>query len=204
MKQFNGFEDAQKSARYSGSARLPKGGYVCKIPGVKFEQGKEGNSDMLRVQFDVAEGDLTGFFKKQYDASNDDNKKYKGQTIVYCPKDDGSEQDGWTKNTFARWTNALEDSNDGYKWDWDEKKWKNKLVGLVFGETGTVIDGKEVVYTDCRYPVAVKEIREGTFKEAPFKAKNGYGGSTAPEATNDGPSDFMNVPDGLEDELPFK
>ena len=202
MKPFSGFEDAQKNARYVGSARLPKGGYVCTILGVKYEKGENGNSDYLRVQFDVAEGDLKGFFQSQYEANKNEDKKYKGQTMVYLPKDDGSEKDGWTKNSFARWTNALEDSNDGYKWDWDEKKWKNKLIGLVFGETGTVIDGKEVVYTDCRYPVSVKEIREGTFKEAPFKSKNDYGGAKAP-ATGSSETDFMNIPNDIQEELPF-
>lgn len=200
MKPFNGFEEAQKAARFTGSARLPKGGYIAKILGVKLEQGKDGNSDMLRVQFDINEGEYAGFFKKLYDESKDDNKKYKGQTTIYLPKDDGTEQDGWTKNAFAKWTNSLEDSNEGYKWDWDEKKWKNKAIGLVFGETGTVIEGKEVVYTDCRYPASVSDIKEGKFKEPKFKAKNGYGEQKG-NAT--GETDFMNIPDGLQEELPF-
>lgn len=202
MKPFKGFEDAQKAARISGSTRLPKGAYVCKILGAKLEQGKDGNSDMLRVQFDVAEGELAGFFKKLYDESKDDNKKYKGQTIIYLPKDDGSEKDDWTKNSFAKWTNALEDSNEGYKWDWDEKKWKNKLIGLVFGETGTVIEGKEVVYTDCRFPIEVQTVREGKAPEAKFKARNGYGDSK-PATTQDGSTEFMNIPDDINEELPF-
>lgn len=201
MKPFNGYDEASKNARHTGSAKLPKGPYVCKILGAKFEEGKNGNSDMLKIQFDVAEGDLTGFFKKQYDENTDDNKKYKGQTTIYLPKDDGSEKDTWTKNNFAKWTNALEDSNEGYKWDWDEKKWKNKLIGLVFGETGTVIEGKEVVYTECRFPVSAKTVRDGKAPEAKFKAKNGYGG--AANDANNGATDFMNVPDGIDEELPF-
>lgn len=200
MKPFNGYKEAAEAARHTGSAKLPKGPYVCKILGVKMEPGKDGNSDMLKVQFDVAEGDLKGFFQKQYEDNKDDNKKYKGQTTIYYPKDDGSEKDSWTKKTFASWTNALEDSNEGYKWDWDEKKWKNKLIGLVFGETGTVIEGKEVVYTDCRFPVSVQTVRDGKAPEAKFKAKNGYGEN---KSANDGATDFMNVPDGLDEELPF-
>lgn len=203
MKPFNGFENAQKAARYSGGERLPKGGYICKIIGIKYEEGKDGNSDKIRVQFDIEEGEHKGFFKKQYDENTSDNRKYKGQTVVYVPKEDGSEKDSWTKNTFAKWTNALEDSNSGYKWDWDEKKWKGKLIGLVFGETGTVIEGKEVVYTDCRYPASVSDIRENKFKEAKFKAKDGYGEQKG-NTTQDGPTDFMNIPSDIEEELPFE
>lgn len=158
---------------------------------------------MLKVQFDVAEGELKGFFVKQFEENTNDDKKYKGMTTIYIPKDDGTEEDGWTKNTFAKWTNALEDSNNGYKWDWDEKKWKNKLIGLVFGEIGTVIDGKDIVYTDCRYPTSVSDIRENKFKEATFKAKNGYGSGFGQSTSTGEATDFMSIPDGISEELPF-
>lgn len=203
MKPFSGYEEAQKAAKATGGVKLPKGPYVCKILGVKLEPGKDGNSDMLKVQFDVAEGEFAGIFKKAYDESTDDNKKFKGKTTIYLPKDDGSEKDGWTKNTFAKWTNALEDSNEGYKWDWDEKKWKGKLIGLVYGETGTLIEGKEVVYTECRFPVSVQTVRDGKAPEAKFKAKNGYGGTGNTTTNNGEATDFMNIPDGLNEELPF-
>ena len=202
MKEFSGYKEASENARRTASAKLPKGSYVCQVIGAKVEAGKDGNSDVMIVQFDIKEGEYAGFFKKQYDENKDDNKKYKGQTRIYLPKDDGSEKDAWTKKNFANWTNALEDSNSGYKWDWDEKKWKNKLIGLVFGETGTVIEGKEVVYTECRFPVSVQTVRDGKAPEAKFKAKNGYG-EASKEADN-APTDFMNIPDGIEEELPFK
>lgn len=198
MKAFQGYDKAKEAAQRSGGVgRLPKGAYVCKILGVKYEEGKGGTSDYLKVQFDVTEGEYAGFFKKQYDENTQENKKYKGMTTVYIPKDDGSEYDNWTKNTFAKWTNALEESNKGYTWDWDEKKWKDKAIGLVFGETGTVIEGKEVVYTDARYPVSVEKVKSGKAGEAKFKAKNGYGEKKADNGTE------FSVPDGIEEELPF-
>lgn len=210
IKQFNGYEEAKKAAQYTPGEKLPVGAYVCKILGVALEPGKpkrdnpnEIGSDMLIVQFDIVEGDYTEFFKKQYDANTSEDKKFKGRTTIYLPKDDGTEADGWTKNAFARWTNSLEESNKGYTWDWDEKKWRNKLIGLVFGETGTVIDGKEVVYTELRFPVSVDKVRSGNAPEAKFKAKNGYTGNGA-AAKEEGPTDFMNIPDGIQEELPFK
>lgn len=203
MKKFQGYDEAKKAAQSQGGSRLPKGAYVCKILGVKYEEGKGGTNDFLKVQFDIAEGEQKGFFKKQYDENTNEDKKFKGQTTVYVPADDGSEKDGWTKNTFAKWTNALEESNEGYKWDWDEKQWKDKLIGIVFGETGTVIEGKEIVYTDARYPVAVEKVRTGKAGEAKFKAKNGYTGkgNSSNSATAD--SGFLNLPEGIDEELPF-
>lgn len=201
MKKFQGYDEAKKAAQYQGGSRLPKGAYVCKILGVKHEEGHGGTNDFLRVQFDVVEGDQAGFFKKQYDENTAEDKKYKGQTIVYIPADDGSEKDGWTKNTFAKWTTALEESNEGYTWDWDEKKWKDKTIGIVFGETGTVIEGKEIVYTDARYPVSVEKVRSGKAGEAKFKTRNGYTGNGNSNSTSsDG---FVNLPEGIDEELPF-
>lgn len=199
MKAFNGYDEAKKAAQYQGGAKLPKGAYIADILGVKLETGANGNSDRLHIQFDIAEGEYKGFFKKQYEDNTNEDKKYKGKVVLWLPKDDGSEQDQWTKNSFAKWPNALEDSNEGYKWDWDETKWKGKKIGLVFREVGNVIEGKDVVYTEVAYPVSVEAVRTGKAGEAKFKARNGYGEAK----TNNNSTDFVNVPDGIAEDLPF-
>jgi len=206
MKQFNGYDDAKKSAEYKGSSQIPVGAYVCKVQGVKLEPGTDGNSDAIAIRFDVAEGEYKDFFKTQYEQNSSDDRKWKGATRIYCPKDDGSEQDGWTKNAFARWTKAFEDSNSGYSWDWDENKWKNKYIGLIFGPTGTVINGKEVLYNEMHRPCSVTEVKEGTFyqKALELKKKKGYTGDkhgfNSASNSND---EFMNIPVGVDEEVPF-
>ena len=203
MQKFGGYDDAKKQAQASGTSKLPAGGYVCKVIGVKYTKGEEGKSDFIEIQFEIAEGEYKGFFQKQYEANTNEDKKYKGRTKIYIPTDDGSEKDGWTKKTFAGWTNAFEESNEGYLWDWDEKKWKNKLIGIVFGETGTVISGRDVVYTEARFAVSAEKIRSGNYPAAKFKAKNGYpsdGGSASSGSDNNG---FLNIPEGAVEDLPF-
>ncbi len=200
MKQFKGYEDAKKAAQYSASEKLPSGAYICKILNVKYENGENGNSDRIKIQFDVAEGDYADFFKKQYDANTAEDKKFKGQTALYVPKDDGSEKDGWTKNSFAKWTSAFEDSNTGYVWDWDETKWKGLKVGIVFGETGNVIEGRECLYTEARFACSVQSIQEGKAPKAKFIAKNGYGTNQQSQRSS---SDFVSIPDGEAEEIPF-
>ena len=196
MKSFNGYDDAKKAAQTTASAKLPAGGYVCKILGVKYEEGTNGNSDKITLQFDISEGEYKDFFTKQYESNTAEDKKFKGRVAVYVPKDDGSEKDSWTKKSFAGWTDAFEKSNPGYVWDWDEKKWKGKLVGIVFGETGTVIEGKDIIYTEARFAVDADKIRNNNYPAAKFKSKNGYGESA--------PAGFVNVPDGVVEDLPFK
>lgn len=199
MKAFNNYDDAKKQAQASGAAKLPVGAYVCKIMGVRYEEGTNGNSDRLVLQFDITEGEQKDFFKKQYEANTAEDKKWKGAVRIYVPTDDGSEKDGWTKRSFAGWIDAVEKSNSGYSWGWDENTLKNKMVGIVFGETGTVIDGKSVVYTEPRFGVDVETVRSGKAPVAKFKSKNGYGtGNAVPNN-----SGFMNIPEGSEEEIPF-
>lgn len=205
MKAFKGFDDAKKRAAYKGSEKLPQGGYVAKIKEVRCEEGKDDNSDMIVLAYDIAEGDYKDFFQKQFDNNTQEDKKWKGRTTIYVPKDDGSEKDGWTQTAFARWTNAFEESNKGYTWDWDEKKWKGKMIGLIYGEVGTVIDGKPIKYTECRFPENVENIRSGNYKIPAFKTKKGYDEARDKAADEERNSDksFMNIPDSISEELPF-
>jgi len=207
MKAFNGFDDAKKQAQAGSIGRLPAAGYVCKILGVAYDAGTDGKSDVLTIQFDICEGEHADYFRKQYEANTSEDKKWKGVKRIYIPTDDGSERDGWTKKTFAGWIAAVEESNPGYAWDWDEKKLKGKTVGIVFGETGTVIDGKEIVYTEARFGASVEKIRSNDYPLAKFLKKNGYtgnGASSAQSAQSGGNvPDFLQVSDSELDSLPF-
>ena len=203
MKQFNGFEAAQEAAKRTSGERLPIGAYVCQIKNVQYVAGKDGKSDHIDVLFDVIEGDYKGFFKKKYDADESEDKKWKGRATIWVPNDDGTKEDGWTKNTFATWTNAFEDSNSGYKWDWKEDKWKNLKVGIVFGETGTVINGNEIVYTEARFATSVDKVRDGSAPKAKFKTKNGYGKGGPTNTSNGSDDSFMQIPENSDEEIPF-
>ena len=171
MEKFNGYDEAKKQAEAKATEKLPVGSYVCKVQEVRTD------ADRIVIAFDIEEGKYKGFFDKQFKANTSEDKKWKGKVNIFIPKDDGSELDGYTKRTFASWTSSFEKSNKGYSRDWDEKKWKGKLVGIVFGETGTVIDGREITYTEARFPVEVEAVRNGTAPVAKFKAKNGYKGT---------------------------
>lgn len=204
MKKFGGFDAAKEAAKYSGSERLPIGAYACEIKNVQYVPGENGNSDRIDILFDITDGDYKEFFKKQYEANQNEDKKWKGRKSIYVPKDDGSEKDEWTKNSFAKWVNGFEDSNKGYKWDWKEEKWKGLKVGIVFGETGTVIEGREILYTEPRFATSVQKALDGSAPKAKFVAKNGYtgnGNNSAP--VSDKNDEFMNIPANSDEEIPF-
>lgn len=199
MKSFNDYDKAKKEAQASAMTKLPAGAYVCKIKDVRYETNDKG--DRIVLAFDIAEGEYKDFFQKQFEANTSEDKKWKGKANIFVPKDDGSDKDAITKKSFASWTDSFEKSNNGYKWDWDENKWKNKLVGIVFGETGTNIEGKDIVYTEARFAVAADVVRSGKAPSAKFKARDGYKGTAS--ASKPADDEFMTIPAGQAEELPF-
>ena len=192
IKQFGDFATTQA---VSEGAALPKDGYVCKILNAQVKDGSKGQ--YLQIAYDIAEGQYKDYFKGLYDAKKDENKKWSTYFFVNLPKDDGSEKDGWTKRLFKTFTNALEDSNEGYHFDWDETKFKNKLIGGLFHyEEYQRNDGKVGRSTKMRNACSVEKIRSGNFNLPEDKL-------LATPAANTS-ADFMNIPDGITEEIPFK
>lgn len=199
MKKLNGYEKAQA---YSETERLPVGGYVLKILEVKeVDNSDKGWNDQLIFSFDIAEGDQKDFFAANYKAQTGEDRKWKGVYRLRKPKDDGTEQDGWTMRRFKTVMNALEDSNNGYHFDWDEKKMKGLLIGGLFNNKEYDYNGRQGFFTNCHSLVTVEKIRSGNFKiPADTLLKNGSMGSISDGGGSDG---FMNIPYGIDEELPF-
>lgn len=198
MKKFKDYETTQA---YANAERLPIGGYVIKIENVKFEEGTNGMSDRIALMFDIAEGEFKGFFRTNYENQTQEDKKWKGTYRIYCPKDDGSEQDTWTKRRFKTIMEAFEDSNPNFTWNWDEKLLKGKVIGAIFNDKEYEFNGNRGFFTNCYSLVKAEDIRKGNFKipEATLlKAK-----SAAPAPRTDIGDGFMNIPDGVDEEIPF-
>ena len=195
MKQLNGYAQAQA---YSDSERLPVGGYVLKIMDVKYQENEWG--DVIILSFDIEEGEQKGFFAANYKAQTGEDKRWKGTYRLRVPKDDGSEQDEWTKRRFKTVVAAFEESNAGYHWNWDEQTFKGKVIGALFNNKEYDFDGRHGFYTNCHSLVKAEKIRSGKFEvpaDTLLKAQNG---SRSSALVGDG---FMNIPDGIDEELPF-
>lgn len=199
MKKLNGYEKAQA---YSDTERLPVGGYVLKIlDAVEQDNSDKGWNNQLIISFDIAEGEHKDFFAANYKAQTGEDKRWKGTYRLRVPKDDGSEQDNWTMRRFKTVMNAFEDSNKGYRFDWDEKKLKGLLIGALFNNKEYKFNGRHGFFTNCHSLVTVEKIRSGKF-EIPadtFLKGNGQQSSRQPDIG----TDFMQIPDGIEEELPF-
>lgn len=199
MKAYNGFD---RNDTYKDVERLPVGGYVLAIIDAKEVTNEWGST--LAIAFDIAEGDYKDFYKRNFDSQTTEDKKWKGVYRLRVPKDDGSEQDAWTKRRFNTVIVNIEESNPGYTWDWDEKKLKGKKIGALFNNKEYDFNGRQGFFTNCHSLVPVEKIRSGNFEIPadtllPTKIdNNGYPMGAKPVENG-----FMNIPDGIDEELPF-
>lgn len=186
MKPFTGYE-AKRSTR----EQIPVGGYIVKILDAEEVHYTWGRVLMLR--FDIAEGDYQDYFKKEYKDQTREDKKWQGVYRLYVPKEDGSQEDGWTKNTFNGVMFAFEDSNLGFHWDWDETKLKGLTVGALFRNEEWEYDGRTGWKTKCCSLIPVEDVRQKRYnmpKDKPLPP------AKKPAST----ADFEEITD---DDLPF-
>lgn len=193
MKKFNKYDTAQVK---TGSIfdQLPKGAYVIKIVNAKETENKSGSGSHIKVAFDIAEGEYKDFYRKQFDASTDEDKHwpYDGVYNLAAP-DDNSPQ--WMIDNFGTFVAALEDSNEGYHWDWDESKWKNLVIGALFRIEQSESNGNVYDHTRPAWFRTAKSVREGRFGKLP---KDKLVSVSKPVS-----NDFMVIPETDADEIPF-
>ena len=190
MKAFNGLE-IKKSV--SASEPLPAGGYVAKILNAKVEEYSWG--EVLVISFDIAEGEYKDFFSKQYKENTREDKKWKGNFRLTVPQESNQYFDS-QKRTFGNAIWAIEESNPGYHWDWNETALKGKMVGVLFRNYEYDVEGRHGWSTECCTFVSVEDVRTVNFKQPkdkPLRNKT---------ANNSIESNFSAL-DEVESELPF-
>ena len=189
------FGDFDKTKGYGDSQSLPKGGYKVRILGATIHENRIGQ--YVKVMADIAEGPYKDFYKNDYDSQQSEDKKWRCNYLLNVPLDDGSEKDGWTKRKFKTFTEALEASNDGYHFDWDETKFKGLLIGGLFNiREYEKDDGSIGSATNFAQVCSIDKIEKGTFKLPDDKL-------LARKVAPAGDEEFMKLPEGSDEELPF-
>ena len=176
IKQYSGYEAKKVSTREA----LPAGGYVCKIMDAKVQDYSWGS--VLILAHDVVEGEYKDHWRKDYAANTNEDKKWRGNLRINLPKDDGSDQDAWTKSAFNNFVWAVQESNPGYTWNWDESALKGKALGILYRNREWAMNGNSGWTTEAAGATSVDDIRSGSFripKDKPLANKN----STAPVFT---------------------
>lgn len=109
---------------------LPAGGYEAVILGAKVDKTENGK-EFLAIPVDITAGEFKDYFRQQFENSTFDDKKWKGIVKYFLPVNDGSKGDNFKKGMIKAMANALEASNMGYKWDWNEQNLKGKTIGIM-------------------------------------------------------------------------
>jgi hypothetical protein len=162
------YSDVKFERTSGGRETLPAGGYVCSILSARVEENDWGST--LIIAHDVCEGEFSGIFKRDYDNNDREDKKWRGTFRLRLPKDDGSEQDAWKKRSLGNTIWALEQSNPGFSWDWDEKKLKGKKIGLLYRNKEWEMNGRTGWTTEAISAESIDNIREGKFRIPKDKA----------------------------------
>lgn len=183
MKPVKGYNDAQAS---EGFERLPAGGYVIKITGVKNDEEKK----YLKIVYDIAEGPERGRYKNE-EPKNDFRhsfiRSYK-ETALGMFKAFIIAVDGANETNF----------NESIEKGFDETKLVGKLLGVLFGyEEYEANDGniKERLYL-AKF-LNIEQVRAGDFRIPELKK---LAGSESVKPTSAPPAGFTPLNDA---DVPF-
>ena len=191
MKAYEGYK-----AEKSFNEALPAGGYVAKIMGTKIEEYSWG--DVFIISFDIIEGEYKDFFTNQYRTNTNEDKKWKGNYRLNIP----SEKSKYPESDKKRFNNAMwaiEESNKGYHWDWNEKTLKDKKIGVLFrNKEFEKNDGTTGWFSECCSVIDIDSIKNGKFKTPKDKPLSNKTNNTAAREISD--TDFEEISD---EDLPF-
>ena len=192
MKPIEGFKAEAPAASYP---MLPKGLYVAKINNVKIDGDEPDQRLVLRV--DITEAEHTGYYVKRFNSDKERGgqyeAKYKGDFSIQIPNQNNPRRQhyDWDNRAFGNAIWAIEQSNPGYHWDWNEQGLKGKAVGI--NVRGGTYNGKP--YTSIGRLESVQAIRDGSAKVMADAKPRG-------DAQTAGNMDGGAIV-GTDDELPF-
>lgn len=184
MKAYSGYKAEAPVRRVN----LPAGGYLAKIldaQEVTYEWGS-----VLLISFDIVDGKFKSFFERDYRNQPQERQKWRGTFRLRIPNDDGSEKDEWSKTSFNNAMWAIENSNHGFRWNWDETALKGKCVGVLYRNREWEIDGKRGWTTECCAFTTIKEVQENSFQTPKDKPLSKRTANASPDIFTDSTDNY--------------
>ena len=201
MQKPNNYEKTQAAGEFTP---IDLGGHYLVIKQVEEMTNKNGKP-MIKISFDTADNDSQPhYFADRFRNDIRPDKKWPNNGVSYMNTED---QEGNCSRTFKGFTTSVENSNPGFSVVWGDGFavcFKNKLIGGIFREELGVYQGKEIHQRKLQWfcsndKVADAKIPE-TYETDEHKAWRESGGLTTSPADKDG---WMNIPEGVDEELPF-
>lgn len=183
IKRFNGYKPVAEVPR----SLLPIGGYIAKILKAKVDRDGAGRQ-RLSFCVDIIEGPYKDFFMQDYKSRQGGayEAKYRGVYRITVPQD-GITNEDYDIDRFNRTMGALEKSNPGYQWNWDETGLKGLVVGLSVRESVF----NDSLFTEIGKFIPVSIIREGHFRPMRRRISQNSEQETAEKPLIPGTNDYM-------------
>ena len=166
----------------------PVGAYIGEIQAAR--EAEQNGRPVIELFMEITEGEYKNRFHEVYEDQKErfgDNVKYKGifRLVPYMKGDED-----WRRKVFEENLWAVEQSNPGYKWDWDEKKLKGKKVGINIRKRLYTYNGKDRETTEIGRLESIEEIKAGKVK--PLKDRDNRETKSESAESTDG-SNFTDV-----------
>ena len=216
MQEPSGYKEAQ--AGYQQREEINLGGHHMIIKQVHETMTKGAQPrPMVVVMFDFAENDAQkGMFMKEFKEDSRSDKKWPHRATNYIMTQDWSDPSK-TNRDFKAFCTCFEKSNGvSMKWTEDPAMWaaqfKNKRIGGVFGLIHEEYNGREIVKTELRWfcedakadSAQIPNEKPLTDKmKATLSSESSAGGpAPMPEPLPD--EGFINIPEDIDEEIPFR
>lgn len=159
MKKLEGFDQLDENGKIKS---VPVGSYIVKITDVIDNPEKE----CLEIYHEIIEGEYANHYTnlKNTLGGTDKSRSFKSYKNS-------------AQRFFKGFIVAIQKSNPGFIWDWDEKKLIGKKVVAVYGEeeyVGKNDDGTKECRTMCRVQEwhSLEALKEGKIQIPPKKLLN--------------------------------
>lgn len=201
MQKPNNYENTQEQGMFEP---VELGGHYMVIKQVSETKSKNGKN-MIVVLYDFDQNDKQpGYFMEQFKNDIRPDKKYPNQATQYILTEDDK---GECTKSFKTFCGCVERSNAGFVTQWGDnfgQQFKGKKIGGVFGEQMDFYNGEEKKKRILRWFCQIDKVADATIPdltESKTFKEHKMGDPIASAATS--PDGFMNIPDGLDEELPF-
>lgn len=153
-----------------GFEPLTPGGHIVKIMRAEVATSRNNGREMMVLTVDIDEGTQNdGYFRRVFDARKSTGD---GRTLPKWPNGGmyyrlTTADNGDADPRFKGLIKAIEESNAGYRWDWNEAGLRGKRVGMIYREEEFETQDGQIKTTVK--PMAVCPASEAMDKPAPRK-----------------------------------
>ena len=212
MLKTQGYDEAPSG--FQQKEEIVPGGHHMVIKQVNETQSKTGKP-MVVVLVDFAQNDKqAGLFMNEFKADERQDKKWPNRGTQYIMTQDYQDPSKTSRN-FKSFCTCFEKSNNcQIKWIEDPAAWasqfKNKRIGGVFGIVHDVYNGREFKKTELRWFTDDAKAESAQIPNEKLltdfqmtQLTQQQPAITDQPQQQTGADGFINIPDGIDEELPF-